>query len=476
MNKMKIIGRIEEQERLKNLYDSGNAEFVAIYGRRRVGKTFLVRQMFDKEILFDLTGLAKGNTREQLKNFNTSLRRASNSKIKIADTWLNAFDQLRDCVEKSNKKRKILFIDEIPWLDTPRSGFLTALEHFWNGWAAWQNDIMLIVCGSATSWITNKLINNHGGLHNRLTANIFLAPFTLAETEQYIKYRNLKYTQYQIAECYMVMGGIPYYLNQFEQGLSIAQNIDKTFFSKKSELRNEFQNLYASLFKNSEDYIKVVGALSQKMQGLRRSEILKLTKLKSGEGVTTVLKNLESCGFIRTYTSPSKKERDILYQLLDAYTLFYFKYLKKARSNDERFWTNSINTPTHNSWAGYAFEILALQHISEIKNALGISGVQTSVYAWRSERSDPAVQIDLVLDRKDGMYNICEMKFSDRQYAITKNYEENLRQKIASFREENMNNNAINLVMITTYGLKKNKYTGVAQREITLEDLFKNAV
>jgi hypothetical protein len=476
MKKMKIIGRIEEQERLKTVYDSGKAEFVAIYGRRRVGKTFLVRQMFDKEILFDLTGLAKGNTREQLQNFNASLQRAANSKIEVAETWLNAFDQLRNCVEKSNKKRKILFIDEIPWLDTPRSGFLTALEHFWNGWAAWQNNIILIVCGSATSWITNKLINNHGGLHNRLTANIFLTPFTLAETEQYIKYRKLKYTQYQIAECYMVMGGIPYYLNKLEQGLSVAQNIDKIFFSKKSELRNEFENLYASLFKNSGDYIKVVEALSTKMKGLRRGEILKFTKLKSGEGITTVLKNLESCGFIRTYTSPSKKERDVLYQLLDAYTLFYFKYLKKANSNDEHFWTNSINTPTHNSWAGYAFEILALQHISEIKNALGISGVQTAVYAWRSERSDPAVQIDLVLDRKDGMYNICEMKFSDKQYVITKNYEENLRQKIASFREENMNNNAINLVMITTYGLKKNRYFGIAQREITLKNLFKHDV
>ena len=272
------------------------------------------------------------------------------------------------------------------------------------------------------------------------------------------------------------MGGIPYYMNHIEQGLSVAQNIDKMFFNKKSELRNEFENLYASLFKNSENYIKVVEALSKKAKGLKRSEILKLTKLKSGEGITTVLKNLESCGFIRTYTSPSKKERDILYQLLDAYTLFHFKYLTKASSSDEHFWTNSINTPTHNSWAGYAFEILTLQHISEIKHALGISGVQTSVYAWRSERSDPAVQIDLVLDRKDGMYNICEIKFSDKQYTITKNYEENLRQKITSFREENVNNKAINLVMITTFGLKKNKYFGVAQREITLKDLFKNSL
>ena len=476
MKKVKIIGRINEQKRLQELYNSKKSEFVAIYGRRRVGKTFLVRQTFENDILFDLTGLAKGKTRQQLKNFNVSLRKTANQRINIAGNWLEAFEQLRIFIEKSDKKRKVLFIDEIPWLDTQRSDFLTGLEHFWNSWANWTNDILLIVCGSATSWITNKLINNHGGLHNRLTAHIYLEPFTLAETEQYLKNKGIKYTQYQIAECYMVMGGIPYYLNQIENGLSVAQNIDKKFFSRNSELQNEFDNLYASLFKNSEDYVKVVKALSTKTKGLTRNEILKATKLKSGDGISNVLKNLEYCGFIRTYTSPTKRERNILYQLLDAYTLFYFKYITNFKGNDEHFWTNSLNTPTQNSWSGYAFEILALQHIREIKNALGISGVATNVYAWRSENSDPAVQIDLVLDRKDGMYNICECKFSEKQYVITKTDEENFRHKIYSFREENMDNKAINFVMITTCGIKKNKYFSIVQREITLLDLFKIVV
>ncbi|MDR0865061.1 MAG: ATP-binding protein, partial [Candidatus Symbiothrix sp.] len=224
--KNQIIGRKKEQKRLLDLYSSGKAEFVAIYGRRRVGKTFLVRQLFDNEFVFDLAGLANANTKEQLVNFTISLNHAVNQQFKTPKNWLFAFEQLRSIIENSQKERKVIFIDEISWLDTARAGFLTALEHFWNGWACSRNDIMLVVCGSATSWIMNKLVNNHGGLHNRLTAHIYLQPFTLAETEQYFQSQNIEFSRYDIAECYMIMGGIPYYLSKIQKGLSISQNID----------------------------------------------------------------------------------------------------------------------------------------------------------------------------------------------------------------------------------------------------------
>ena len=467
-----VIGRLKEKKRLQELYESGKPEFVAMYGRRRVGKTFLIRQLFENEFVFNLAGLANSGTEKQLLNFNIAINHSKNQEFELVENWLLAFDQLQTLIEKSQKKRKVVFIDEIPWLDTPNSGFISALEHFWNGWACSRNDLMLIVCGSATSWIINKLINNHGGLHNRLTASINLQPFTLSETELFFRSQGIKFSRYQIAECYMAMGGIPYYLSKIKSGLSLAQNIDNLFFTRDAELKNEFKNLYASLFRDATGYVKVVEALSKKTKGLTRNEILETTKLQSGGTFSEILKNLESCGFIRRYALPTKRKREVLYQLLDSYTLFYFKYLDKFDEQDEHFWTNTANSPQHNAWAGYAFEILALLHINEIKRTLGISGVQTAIFAWRSENSEPAAQIDLVIDRKDGIINLCEIKFSKTQFAIDKDYEEILRNKIAAFQTETKTNKAIHLLMLTTFGLQKNKYFSIAQKEVILDDLF----
>lgn len=470
--KNRVIGRVKEQKRLMELYGSGKPEFVAMYGRRRVGKTFLIRQIFENEFIFDLAGLANSNTEKQLLNFNIAINHFGTQEFELVDNWLLAFEQLRTLIENSQKERKIVFIDEIPWLDTPYSGFISALEHFWNGWACSCNDLMLIVCGSATSWIINKLINNHGGLHNRITETIHLQPFTLSETEFFLKSQGIEYSRYQIAECYMTMGGIPYYLSKMERGLSLAQNIDNIFFKHYAKLKNEFKNLYASLFRDAADYIKVVEALSKKTKGLTRSEILAATKLQSGGTFSEILKNLERCDFIRRYSLPTKRKRDMLYQLLDAYTLFYFKYLEKFDGQDDHFWTNAANSPQHNVWAGYAFEILALLHTNEIKQALGISGIQTAIFAWRSEHSEPAAQVDLVIDRKDGIVNLCEIKFSETQFAIDKTYEENLRNKIAAFKTETKTRKAVHLLLFTTFGLQKNKYFSIAQKEVVLDDLF----
>ncbi|MDR2586048.1 MAG: ATP-binding protein [Prevotellaceae bacterium] len=471
MEKM-VIGRTEEQKRLQELYGSGKSEFVAIYGRRRVGKTFLIRQMFENDFVFDLVGLANSNTQKQLLNFTIAINRSGDQGFLLTKNWLLAFEQLRALIEQSQKKRKVIFIDEIPWLDTPYSGFISALEHFWNGWACWRRDVMMVVCGSATSWIINKLINNHGGLHNRITATIHLQPFTLFETKQFLKSQGIEFGRLQIAECYMVMGGIPYYLSKLKRGLSLAQNIDNIFFARDAELKNEFKNLYASLFRNATDYVKIVEALSKKGKGLTRSQILEVTKLPSGGTYSQVLQNLESCGFIRRYSLPTKQKREVLYQLLDPFTLFYFKYIDKSNGQDEHLWENTTNTPQHNAWAGYAFEILSMQHINEIKRALGILGVQTSIFAWRSEHSLLGAQIDLVIDRKDGIINLCEIKFCRTQYAIDKDYEEKLRNKIAAFQTETKTKKAIHLLMLTTFGLQKNKYFGIAQKEVVLDDLF----
>lgn len=470
--KTNIIGRITEMKILEEALTSNNSEFVAIYGRRRVGKTYLVRETFSNQITLELSGLANASTNEQLLNFTLTLRETSGEELKIPANWLEAFSQLIDFVKKSNVKRKILFFDEMPWMDTPYSGFITALEHFWNGWASARKDIVLIVCGSSTSWIINKLINNHGGLHNRLTHTIHLKPFTLAECAEYFKWRKIDLNHYQIADIYMIMGGIPFYLSKIEKGLSVAQNIDNMFFSDNATLKNEFNNLYAALFRNSNDYVKIIETLSRKGKGLTRYDISDITKITSGGGLTKVLQDLEYCGFIRKYCAPNKKTRNILYQLIDSYSLFYFKFIQKNEYNDEHFWTNSLDTPLLNTWAGFAFEMLALQNIVEIKKALGISGIQSSVSAWRSEKSVPAAQIDLVINRKDGIINLLEIKYCNKKFTITKGYEENLRNKIMAFKTETRTSKAVHLLMLTTFGLNKNKHSELVQKELTLEDLF----
>lgn len=468
-----IIGREKERELLNQYIDSNESEFIAIYGRRRVGKTFLIRKMFGERLAFYMTGMDNVTMQDQLLNFTLELRKFSGKDIPVPENWLYAFNSLATYLESLPNGNKIIFMDELPWMDTPKSKFISALEHFWNSWASNRSDIKLIVCGSATSWMIDKLINNRGGLHNRLTHRMAIEPFNLQECKQYFEAKGFGYSQKEIAECYMIMGGIPFYLKQMQKGLSVAQNIDRLFFEIGCALDGEFDNLYRALFKFSENYIRIVEAMASKGKGLTRQEIIQQTKLPNNGGLTTMLKELESCGFIRQYEPFAKQKKDILYQLTDFYSLFYFRFIQKNRYRDEHFWTNSLGSGIHRSWSGYAFEMLCLMHIAEIKKALGISGVQSLTSSWRSNSSEEGAQIDLVIDRKDQTVNLCEMKYADRTFVIDKQYDENLRNKLASFREETKTRKSLHLTFVTTYGVKPNAYSGHIQKEVVLEDLFK---
>jgi len=361
-----IIGRVKEIEQFGSLHKSKQSEFVAVYGRRRVGKTFLIRETFTNNFNFQLTGLAQANLSQQLLNFHAALLRyqTTNKEFPIPQTWFEAFQQLIYLLEKSKHKKKLIFLDELPWLDTPRSNFIQALEHFWNSWASARKDILLIVCGSAASWMLNVLINNKGGLHNRVTCKMKIFPFTLAETALYYQAKGIKWNRYQILENYMVMGGIPFYMNAVKKGKSAAQVINELCFVEDGLLNTEFDNLYASLFKQSFNHISVVAALSKKAKGLTRDEIIAFANIPNGGGASKVLSELELSGFIRKYIPFGKQSKDTLYQLIDFYTLFYFKFLNNKRFSDTNLWLNLQDTPAQRSWAGYAFEMVALQHVS----------------------------------------------------------------------------------------------------------------
>ena len=469
-----IIGRKEEQQILHSAVQSENSEFVAVYGRRRVGKTYLIRETFGYKFTFQHTGLAKGNTKEQLFSFAISLRDAGYDDCPIPKSWLEAFSLLSTYLKNSTDEKKIVFLDELPWMDTPRSNFISAFEHFWNGWASARKDIVLIICGSATSWIINKVINDHGGLHNRVTKQIALQPFTLKECEMFAQSKGLEMSRYQLAECYMVLGGIPYYWSLLEKGLSLAQNIDKIIFAKNGKLSNEFNQLYASLFKSPEQYIDIVTALGKKKAGMTREEIIAATDKYSNGALSKVLDELEYCGFIRKYNGFDKKSKQAIYQLIDNYTLFYFKFIQQNENNDEHFWSASIDSAMHRAWSGLAFERLCMAHTQQIKAALGIAGVLSNVYSWRKEADETSdgAQIDLLIDRKDQVINLCEMKYSLSEYAIDAEYEQKLRNKKSAFIDATNTRKAVHLTMVTTFGIKTNVHSGIVQNEVKLDDLF----
>ena len=469
-----IIGRKDEQQILRSAAQSENSEFVAVYGRRRVGKTYLIRETFGYKFTFQHTGLAKGNTREQLFSFAISLRDAGYDDCPIPKSWLEAFSLLSTYLKNSTDEKKIIFLDELPWMDTPRSNFISAFEHFWNGWASARKDIVLIICGSATSWIINKVINDHGGLHNRVTKQIALQPFTLKECEMFAQSKGLEMSRYQLAECYMVLGGIPYYWSLLEKGMSLSQNIDKIIFAKNGKLSNEFNQLYASLFKSPEQYIDVVTALGKKKAGMTRDEIIAATDKYSNGALSKVLDELEYCGFIRKYNGFDKKSKQAIYQLIDNYTLFYFKFIQQNENNDEHFWSASIDSAMHRAWSGLAFERLCMAHTQQIKAALGIAGVLSNVYSWRKEADETSdgAQIDLLIDRKDQVVNLCEMKYSLSEYTIDAEYEQKLRNKKSVFIDTTNTKKAVHLTMVTTFGIKANAYSGIVQNEVTLDDLF----
>lgn len=474
-----IFARQRELKVLDKIYRSNQAEFLAIYGRRRIGKTFLIRQFFkNKGLYFELSGIKKGSLRQQLNSFSIEFSRVFGA-ASTPKGWFKAFDQLRTAIEQiPGKERIILFFDELPWLSTPRSSFLQALEHFWNRYMSDDNRIILIVCGSAASWMIKKIIRNKGGLHGRLTAEIRLLPFDLKETEKFLLHRGITLDRKQLIDVYMAIGGVAKYLTYVEKGKSSLQVISQLCF--EGPLFKEFNELYSSLFENYTHHVSVVKALAERTGGFTKKEICAATGISSGGGITNILNELEESGFIVPIASFGKKKNDMRYRLVDEYSLFYLKWITQAKSVDlsgvdENFWMKIGNTPAGRAWAGYAFESLCMKHIRKIKKALGISGVSTieSEWSYRPPKGsgEQGTQIDLVIDRADNCINLCEIKFTNEGFVIDKNYALQLRAKKNIFIEKTDSKKSIFLTLITTYGVKATE-SGLVDVELTMNDLF----
>lgn len=468
----KIIGRKAEISILSNALTSEKPQLIAVYGRRRVGKTFLIRNTYFNSILFEFSGIYKVALKTQLDNFHIKLS-AKNDNFKKPKNWIEAFHHLGQYIDTfKSKKKKVIFIDEFPWLDTPKSGFLPAFDNFWNSYASKRNDLVVVICGSAASYMIKNIIRSKGGLHNRLTEKIQLLPFNLYETEQLLKHNNIQLTRYDILQIYMAMGGVPHYLENIRPGESVAQSIDRLCFSKDGFLRTEFDNVFASLFDHHENHSTIIRTLASVRKGLTRTDIMLKSKISSGGTLTKVLQELEQSGFIENYT-PYQGIKDSIYRLSDEYSMFYIKYIENSKPSNSGVWTKLYNQSSYKTWAGFSFETICIKHIDQIKEGLKIAGINSVHGSWIEKNTNNSAQIDLLIDRDDNVINICEMKFYNAEYALDKKYGLDIATKKNAFTNSTNTKKNVYITFITTYGLVNNQYKKqFVTNELTMEHLF----
>ena len=467
-----VVGRKREIKILNKMLASSSSELIAIFGRRRVGKTFLIREVYKEHFVFELTGLHNGNQHDQLQNFQSQIKISSRrfEHSKKPRNWPDAFQLLEDYLNglKSSKK-KVIFIDEFPWIATERSKFLMMFEHFWNTYCTTRDDLVVVVCGSAASFMVNKIIKNRGGLHNRLSQKIRLLPFNLNEVQEFLLSKNIKLNHYDMLQLYMAIGGVPHYLNQINRGESVAQNIDRLCFESSGVLVDEFDEVFKSLFKNSEVHEIIVKALSKTKTGVTRKKLLELCKLGSGGVFTKALDELSESGFVAQYAPFGKLKKDTLFRLSDEYSLFYLKFMKSNKGQGAGTWTKMFPKQTYKIWCGLVFETICLKHTTQIKKELGIAKIYSINSSWQNEKA----QVDLVIDRDDGIINLCEMKYYNEVFAINTPEYNNIKNKIAQFGEATKTRKNIFVTMLTTYGLAENANSlELIVNNLTMDCLF----
>ena len=466
-----IIGRRSEQDDLEEWCRSRKAELICVYGRRRVGKTYLVESMFRNRIAFSATGSEDKRVKPQLRVFAGALQRHGERAKSVPTDWFEAFDRLRELLEqpdvtRTENGRRIVFLDEFPWFATKRSDFLTAFADFWNAWASKQRDMIVIICGSATSWIIKNLFENTGSMFDRITRRLYIAPFTLRESELMTASLDLGWSRETVLDAYLAFGGLPYYLDMLDRRKSLAQNIDDLCFGAHAPLRNEVPHLMEATLSDSPLHREVLRMLSRSKSGVHRAKIAQA--LGDGGPLSRVLDDLEKCSYIRKYKNPYEKNKPSIYQLVDPFLLFSFKFMEGQVES----WASFAGSPAYYAWRGNAFELACLAHIPQLKAALGIGAVQTACFPWASSLSALGAQVDLVIERADHVTDLCEMKYTDEPLAVSAEYERKLLRKRSAFMQESGTRNAVHLVAVSVHGIARSTHADCLTKTVTLDDLF----
>lgn len=471
----KIIGRTAEIKRLSATVSSERPEFVALYGRRRVGKTFLINQFFKNQFAFKMTGVIEGTLQDQFTAFADAMNDYGYEMPAQPKDWMSAFIMLKNSLKSrvSSGQQCVIFIDELPAMDAEASNVASAVGYFWNSWASLYDNIVLIICGSATSWMISNVIDSRGGLHDRITVEMPIHPFTLSETEDYLNARHFVWNRQLVLQAFMVLGGIPYYLSLLDSEESLAQNVDRLFFSQDTQMRREFRRLFNTLYKKPEKYIEIIRALAGNRKGMTREEIAEKLKCANNGHLGKQLEDLVYCDLVRRNIVREKaiKRKDAIYQLCDFFCLFYLTFIDRAEV-EQQYWLHHINTPEVNTWMGFAYERVCMAHLQQIKQALRIDAISTLSYSWRSKNTTPAAQIDIVIERTDRLVNICEVKYSQGEYHLDKEEYDKICKRKNTFVQETGIRHTPWLTMITTDGLARGRYEEMIQSQVTLNDLF----
>lgn len=471
----KIIGREQEIKKLSAAVDRVRPEFIALYGRRRVGKTFLINQIFRNQFAFKMTGVIEGTLKDQFTAFVDAMNDYGFDVPEQPKDWMQAFIMLKNALKKkvNNGEQCIVFIDELPAMDAEGSNVAGAVGYFWNNWASQYDNFVFIICGSATSWMITNVIDSKGGLHDRITVEMPIHPFTLKETEQYLEYQHFLWNRQMVLQAYMIFGGIPYYLSLLDKEESLVQNVDRLFFSQDIQMRREFRRLFNTLYKNPEKYIDIIKALNKSRKGLTREEIASELKCSNNGHLGKQLEDLACCDLIRKNIVREKeiKRKDAIYQLCDFFSLFYLTFIERAEV-EQQYWSHHINTPEVNSWMGLTYERICMAHIQQIKHSLHLDTISTLSYSWRSKTSTPAAQIDIIIERADKIVNICEVKYCQYEYNLDKDEYERINKRKNAFIQETGLRHTPWLTMITTEGVARGKYSEMIQTQVTLDDLF----
>ena len=493
---MEIIARKREKQILESVLRSKSSELVCVYGRRRIGKTYLVRNFFescDNVIYFELTGQKQESgeyapLKYQLANFKYQFERTFDRDIPQPTSWQNAFTVLRKETErfKDSTSKLILFFDELPWLCSPRSGFFEALDQAWNTTFERQPNVKVIVCGSAASWMLKKIIHAKAGFSRRITHKIRLTLFSLKETKEYLLFKGFDLSSRSVAEIFMMLGGIPYYLNFMSPHKSIYQNIEDECFDINGRLVDEYAIIFNSLFKNSENHKKVVEYIASKHKGVLLEELTgKFSSLKGGS-LSRILDNLVSSSFIKKTPPLYNEAKGTIYRLIDEFVLFHLKWIKPAprsifESPSTLYFQNRAQSNSFKSWRGFAFERLCLKHEYQIRQSLGIHKILSipSMVYFYDQQGKRSSQIDLLFERADNVISICEIKHSESEYELTKADVNSLMRKKEDLRRylalKKKTQKDIHIVYVTTNGVYLNKYFHQLQPSVVkLDDLFQN--
>ena len=493
-----MIGRKKEIKLLNEICDLEESSLVAIYGRRRIGKTYLVNHMFKKYrqdcLFFEFTGAYDGDKRGQIDNFIDQVYEwfyvEPSFEIK---SWSDAFRFLKRTIDKEIKKRDsnekvIVFLDEVPWIDrSNKGGFLSALGYFWNTWCEPRENVVLILCGSNSSWIRDKILKNaRGSLYQRVTHQISMYPFDLKETKAYLlEQKGFMIDNKTVTDIYMIFGGVAKYLSFLNPNESSAENIDRVFFSIHGSMYREYDELFSSLFADKSDYYKsVIELLCTRRSGFSLSDISKAFNEKLGGKLRLAIAELEECGFIKGLSKYGNSVRGVNYMIVDPYILFHHKWIKGFSRNDiatlpNNYWLHKSSSQSYAVWSGYAFEIVVMVNIRLYLNAIGRLGFFSGVYHWQhmaKSEDEQGAQIDMVVNYGNNIFDILECKYYNSEYVISKEYAKNIKNKLSMFKKYGLyskQKSELRLVFLTSYGVKMNAEAhSLNISRVCLDDLF----